>query len=81
MNRAQIETALNRAIDKFVECDKHLLAADANERSMSHRIAVYLEQETPGYDIDCEYNRDGFDVKRLQLEQCLTSTDNCCGSH
>jgi|SRR5882724_60995 len=76
MNRAQIETALNRAIDKFVECDKHLLAADANERSMCHRIAVYLEQETPGYDIDCEYNRDGFDVKRLELAQRHTSTDN-----
>jgi hypothetical protein len=76
MNKTQIEVALNRAIDKFVEDDKHLLAADASERSMSHRIAVYLEQEMPGYDVDCEYNRDGFDVKRLQLVQGLTSADN-----
>jgi hypothetical protein len=76
MNRAQIETALHRAIDRFVECEKHLLAADANERSMSHRIAVYLEQEMPGYDVDREYNRDGFDVKRLDLAQRLTSSDN-----
>lgn len=43
---------------------------------MSHRIAIYLEQEMPGYNVDCEYNHDGFDVKRLQLEQCLTSADN-----
>ena len=76
MTKAQIETALNRAIDKFVERDKHLLAADANERSMSHRIAVYWEQEMPGYDVDCEYDRDGFDVKRLELAPRLTSTDN-----
>ena len=72
VNRVQIKTALNRAIDKFVECDKHLLAADVNERSMSHRIAVYWEQEMPDYDVDCEYNRDGFDVKRLELMQGLT---------
>jgi hypothetical protein len=76
VNRAQIEDAINRAIDTFVECDSHLLAADANERSMSHRIAIYLEQEMPGYNVDCEYNRDGFNVKRLQLEALPTSADN-----
>jgi len=76
MNKKQVDIALNRAIDIFVEKDKHLLAADANERSMSHRIAVYLEQEAPGYDVDCEYNRDGFDVKRLALEERHTSDDN-----
>jgi hypothetical protein len=76
VNKAQIEIALNRAIDRFVECDCHLLAADANERSMSHRIAIYLEQEMPGYNVDCEYNRDGFDVKRLQLSPYPTSADN-----
>ncbi len=76
VNRAQIEDALNRAIDRFVECDSHLLAADVNERSMSHRIAIYLEQEIPGYNVDCEYNRDRFDIKRLQLEPPLTSAEN-----
>jgi hypothetical protein len=43
---------------------------------MSHRIAIYLEQEMLSYDVDCEYNRDGFDVKRLQLASCPTSADN-----
>ena len=76
MNKKQVEIALNRAIDIFMEKDMHLLDTNANERSMSHRIAVYLEQEVPGFDIDCEYNRDGFDVKRLALEQRETSDDN-----
>jgi hypothetical protein len=76
VNKAQIEIALNRAIDRFVEYDSHLLAANANERSMSHRIAIYLEQEMSGYNVDCEYNRDGFDVKRLQLAPRPTSADN-----
>jgi hypothetical protein len=76
MDRAHIENALNRTIDSFVKCDSYLLAADANERSMSHLIAIYLEQEMPGYNVDCEYNRDGFNVKRLQLVPPLTSSDN-----
>ncbi len=73
MNKAEIEGVLNRALDAFVKCDQHLLAADASERSMSHQIAVHLAKEIPGYDIDCEYNRDGFDVKRLHFKKasCL----------
>jgi len=51
MNSAQIETALNRAIAKFVACDKHLLAGTP-ARSMSHGIAVYLEHERTGDDVD-----------------------------
>jgi len=66
MTRGQIETALNRALDTFVERAEHFVAAAANERSMSHRIAVDLEQELPGYEVACEYKRDGFDVNRLE---------------
>lgn len=76
MNKKQVEIALNRAIDIFIKEDMFLLNADANERSMSHRIAVYLEHEIPDFDIDCEYNRDGFDVKRLALEPRNTSDDS-----
>jgi hypothetical protein len=67
MNKEEVAEALKRALDAFIESDKHLLAADASERSMSHQIAVHLAREIPGYDVDCEYNRDGFNVKRLQL--------------
>lgn len=67
INERAIEAHLNRALDKLFELDAHILEADASERSMSHRLAVHLMPELPGYDIDCEYNRDGFDVKRLEL--------------
>jgi len=33
--------------------------------SITHRLAIHLESVFPGYDVDCEYNRDGFDPKRL----------------
>ncbi len=67
MDKEEMEAALARALDRFVNDDAYLLAVDSSERSMSHRIAVHLAIELGDYDIDCEYNRDGFDVKRLNL--------------
>ena len=64
---AEVHTALNQAIEKLLEMDHHLLDADASERSLSHRLAVHMIDRFPDYEIDCEYNRDGFDVKKLTL--------------
>lgn len=32
---------------------------------MTHRLALYLESEFPGWDVDCEYNRLGDAPKKL----------------
>ena len=61
--KENLETALNELVDK----DKFILQVDINERSITHRLAVYLENLFPEWDIDCEYNRNHDDVKRLQL--------------
>jgi hypothetical protein len=47
--------------------DRWLLEKDVNERSLTHRFAIYLEDEFPWWDVDCEYNRDHDDSKRLNL--------------
>jgi len=62
------EVVLNRikiAYNNLIKKDGYLLKVDANERSITHRLAIYLEEVFPEYDVDCEYNRDGFDPKRL----------------
>ncbi|MEK8048535.1 hypothetical protein [Ideonella margarita] len=64
-----MHAALNRALDRLIEIDQYLLDANCSERSLTHRLAVHLEGEFPQYSVDCEYNRDGFDVKRLQLSE------------
>jgi hypothetical protein len=69
----QIDAALNRALDRFIERDKHLLEVNASERSMSHQIAIYLSEQVPGYNVDCEYNRHGFNAKELHLNPPGTS--------
>ena len=38
---------------------------DANERSITHKLAEYLQDEFPVWNVDCEYNRRGDKVKRL----------------
>lgn len=69
MTREYIENHLNCAIDALFAVDGYLLSVDSSERSISHRLAVHLAKQFTDYDVDCEYNRDGFDVKRLQLAQ------------
>ncbi len=46
--------------------DRELLAVDANERSITHKLAEHLQREFPGWHVDCEYNRVGHDTKRLR---------------
>lgn len=60
-----IRKHIERAYQMLIKKDKYLLEVDANERSITHRLAIYLELEFPEYNVDCEYNRNGIDPKRL----------------
>jgi hypothetical protein len=61
---------------KFAEICEHiafgprfageLYAADGNERSITHHLAIYLQQEFDCWNVDVEYNRDDHDIKRLR---------------
>jgi hypothetical protein len=48
--------------------DGELLDLDASERSLTHRLAIYLAAEFPGWHVDCEYNRRGREIKRLRVD-------------
>ena len=65
----EVHAAVDAAIDLLCASDQHLLDADASERSLSHRLAVHLIPKFQHYEIDCEYNRDGFSVKKLMLSE------------
>lgn len=53
------------ALITFLEDDAYLLQIDANERSVTHRFAMHLQQQLPKLHVDCEYNRDGVNPKRI----------------
>ena len=57
--------AVIAALEELLRRDRYLLEVDANERSISHRFGMYLQAVFPDFDVDCEYNRDGIEPKRL----------------
>lgn len=63
-----VAAAVSSALARLLERDAHLFRANVNERTIAHRLAVYLEWRYPDWDVDCEYNRDGYSPKALPLE-------------
>jgi hypothetical protein len=68
------------AVSRLLNEDAYLLEADVNERSISHRLALYLEEEFLDWDVDCEYNRDGHEPKRLHVNPESIPSDDTQGT-
>ena len=71
MTRTELEPLIQQALDTVLARDSFLFQVESSEWSVAHRLAVYLEQLFPGWDIDCEYNRQGdaIDIKRFARER------------
>jgi hypothetical protein len=68
MDRAEISTVVERALDALIAEQPALLELDVTERALSHHLALYISRLVPAeYDVDVEYNRHGVDPKRLEL--------------
>jgi hypothetical protein len=71
-----IEHALFISLDQLIRADADILINDINERTISHRLANYLESHFPGWNVDCEYNRDHEDPKRLDIQRRNIKSDD-----
>ena len=47
---------LHTALELLLSQDSFLILNNVNERSISHRLACYLTELFPDYDVDCEYD-------------------------
>lgn len=65
MEKEQVIERLHTAYSKLISKDGHLFKIDANERSITHKFAEYLQAGFSEWHVDCEYNRNGFDAKKL----------------
>lgn len=74
--REFVESALNASLDQLLRCDGDILAMDVNERSISHRLASYLEEFFNGWNVDCEYNRNHDMPKRLNIRRRSIHSDD-----
>jgi hypothetical protein len=67
MTGESIKEKVTLAIEILLDNDRYLLTNDINERSISHRLACYLQQQFKGWDVDCEYNKNHHLPKVLDL--------------
>ncbi len=67
-----VHRRVSQALETLHAKDQYLLDQDVHERTIAHRFAIYLENEFPGWHVDCEYNRMGGDPKRIaaRLKAC-----------
>lgn len=75
MEEQEVTTRLNNALQKVAENDRYLLEFDLSERCIASRLALYLQNEFPDFNVDVEYNRDGATPKRLGLPEGYANFD------
>lgn len=56
-----------RALRELMVRDRYLLVHDVSERAITHKLAEYLQPLFRTWDVDCEYNRNGVDPKRIHI--------------
>jgi hypothetical protein len=66
------------AVREFYAREAHLLEKDLGERTLTHRLAVQVEKQFPGWEVDCDYNRLGERTLRLP-RGTIVSTDDEIG--
>ena len=63
----ELQQKVKRAIDHLFRHDEALFKLDVNERSISHKLAAYLQDEFEDeWDVDCEYNRRNHDNENIK---------------
>lgn len=62
-----IKNLIKKTCTKFIKNEKYLLENNLNERTITHKLAEYLQAELPNWNIDCEYNRDYDKVKIIRF--------------
>lgn len=62
----EIKLDLVELLNQFVHDETELLEVNASEQAISNRLARKIENSIIGWHVDCEYNRNMYDIKKLQ---------------
>ncbi len=63
------------ALGDFYARESQLFEKDLGERTFSHRLAVHVEKQFGGWDVDCDYNRLGERILRLPRATIIATDD------
>lgn len=76
MNLEELERTVRTALGRLRAQDLFLIRANANERTISHKLAEHLQKEFATLKVDCEYNRHGNEIKWLEVPTSNISWDD-----
>lgn len=74
---------LNRvitALQALFANESVLFERDLGERALTHRLAVHVERQFPGWDVDCDYDRLGERTLRLPRGTIVSTDDHLAKS-
>jgi len=78
-----MQTELNKvvaALREFYAQETWLLEHDLGERTLTHRLAVHLEKQFSGWQVDCDYDRLGERTLRLPHGTIVSTDDHLAKS-
>ncbi len=64
------------ALREFYAREAFLLEKDLGERTLTHRLAVHVEHQFPGWEVDCDYDRLGDRTLRLPHGTIISTDDH-----
>ncbi len=73
-----MQTELNKIVAALVEFyahETHLFEKDLGERALTHRLAVHIEKQFAGWQVDCDYNRLGERTLRMPRGSIISTDD------
>ena len=68
-SKEEITGIVRLCLQKLRRFDQYLLDIKVNERTISHKLAEYLQECFPEFHVDCEYNRFEDLVKKLNIPE------------
>ena len=78
MQPEKIQAELDKvvsALRDFYAREAQLFEKDLGERTFTHRLAVHVEKQFEGWDVDCDYNRLGERTLRLPRGTVISTDD------
>ena len=78
MQPEKIQAELDKvvsALGDFYAREIQLFEKDLGERTFNHRLAVHVEKQFGGWDVDCDYNRLGERMLRLPRGTIISTDD------
>src|SRR5438874_11437906 len=78
-----MQTELNKvvaALQEFYARESYILEKDLGEITLTHRLAVQVEREFAGWEVDCDYDRLGERTLRLPHGTIVSTDDHLAKS-